>query len=317
MKWSIILLCLQQVIVAQVNFSNKTNGKNSVKDELNLFLFPNVRDFSLNANQDELYFTAQSPQAEISVILFSKKKNGIWAKPVPVKFSGKWNDLEPFLSPDGLRLYFASNRPLVDSGKTVKDYDVWFVERKTLQSPWGSALNCGNPINSSENEFYPCITRSSNLYFTNDGKKSKGKDDIFVCYFKNGKYEAPVSVSDSINTEGYEFNAFVSLEEKFMLFTGYNKPDGLGSGDLYISYRDMKGNWSKPINLGITVNSKQMDYCPFVDEKTKTLYFTSKRYDSKVKEYKGIDEYELMELLNDYENGQSRLYKMYIGNRIN
>ncbi|WP_321538323.1 hypothetical protein [Flavobacterium piscinae] len=49
-----------------------------------------------------------------------------------VSFTGKYKDLEPFLSTDGLKLYFASNRPLTESGEP-KDFDIWYVERKTLK----------------------------------------------------------------------------------------------------------------------------------------------------------------------------------------
>ncbi|MBL7918469.1 MAG: PD40 domain-containing protein [Bacteroidia bacterium] len=311
-----VLVFLQQIYFAQVIFTDHAGGENKNKNELNLNTFSIVRDFCLSSNQDELYFTAQTAEPETSVIIRSVKKNGFWLKPSAVKFSGKWIDMEPFLSEDGLRLYFASNRPLTDTGKIAKDFDIWFVERKNTQAVWGKPINCGAPINSNENEFYPCITTSKNFYFTSNGKLSKGEDDIFVCYFENGKYLPPVNVSDSINTKGYEFNAFITRDEKYMLFTGYNKPDGLGSGDIYISTK-VNGSWTKPINMGLTINSPQMDYCPFVDEKTKTLYFTSKRFHSKEKEYRSIDEYELMQKNSDYKKTNSKLYQLYIGNWIN
>ena len=57
--------------------------------------------------------------------------------------------------------------------------------------------------------------------------------------------------------------------------------DGFGSGDLYISYRISDNVWTKAKNLGAEINSDKMDYCPYVDTKTNTLYFTSKRSDSK------------------------------------
>ncbi len=307
--WFLVALCNYN---AQVNFTNDKSGKNTKPDELNLFKFANVRDFAMNRWGTEIYFSVQSAGSEISAIVWSRKKKNKWSEPEVLSFSGKFNDLEPFLSSDNTRLYFVSNRPLSKTGTQTKDFDIWYCERNPAGF-WSEPKNCGAPINSSENEFYPSIAKNGNLYFTNDGKRSKGKDDIFVCVFKDGKYGSPVSVSDSINTEGYEFNAFVGPDEDYIIFTGYNKPDGLGSGDLYISYHKKDGTWSQAKNMSETFNSKLMDYCPFVDESTKTLYFTSKRNNTSAEFEKTLSTEELLDAINVYANGQSRLYKVSLG----
>lgn len=296
---------------AQVEFTCEKSGKNTKSGEINLYRFANVRDLALNKWGTEVYFTVQSAGSEISAIVWCKKnKKDKWSEPEVLSFSGKFNDLEPFLSWDNTRLYFVSNRPLNKNESETKDYDIWYCERNPAGN-WGEPRNLGAPVNSYENEFYPSVSRNGNLYFTNDGKRSKGKDDIFVCKFNDGKYCSPVSVSDSINTEGYEFNAFVAENEQYMIFTGYNKPDGLGSGDLYISYHSTDGTWSTPKNM-TEVNSKQMDYCPFVDPEKKTLYFTSKRNYLETSFDKNLNTEELLEKINIYQNGQSRLYKKAI-----
>ncbi|MBK7816784.1 MAG: hypothetical protein IPJ60_03985 [Sphingobacteriaceae bacterium] len=62
--------------------------------------------------------------------------------------------------------------------------------------------------------------------------------------------------------------------------------------------------------MGEAFNSKQMDYCPFVDESTKTLYFTSKRNNTSAEFEKNLTTEELLDAINVYANGQSRLYKV-------
>ncbi|MDZ4664137.1 MAG: hypothetical protein SGJ15_04615 [Bacteroidota bacterium] len=297
---------------SQVNFTNIINGKNTKPEELNLFKFSNVRDYAMNKWGTEIYFSVQSPSSEISAIVWSKKKKDKWSKPKVLSFSGKFNDLEPFLSWDNTRLYFVSNRPLDKKSNSTKDFDIWYCERNPA-GYWGEPKNLGAPVNTSENEFYPSVSKSGNLYFTNDGKRSKGKDDIFVCKFTDGKYCSPISVSDSINTEGYEFNSFVGPDEDYIIFTGYNKPDGMGGGDLYVSYHKKDGNWTQAKNMGEAFNSKFMDYCPFVDESTKTLYFTSKRSNTNAEFEKNLTTEELLDAINVYANGQSRLYKVSLG----
>ncbi|NQV14970.1 PD40 domain-containing protein [bacterium] len=275
-----------------------------------LIEYPNVRDFSISADEDEAYLSVQSPRGDISSILVLKKTRKNWGKPRIASFSGGYMDLEPFLSPDGLKLYFASNRPLESTEEKAKDYDLWFVQRSSKIAAWSAPSPMDTIINSEHNEFFPSLTRTGNLYFTSDKPDSKGKDDIFYSELKEGQYLEPVSLSDSVNSAGYEFNAFIAPDESYLLFSGYNRPDGLGSGDLYVSYRNADGNWSAARNLGEQINSKYMDYCPFVTAKTNTLFFTSRR--SNINQspmgFKSIKE--LSREINKYENGYSRVYQV-------
>ncbi|TDR23009.1 TolB-like translocation protein [Flavobacterium cheniae] len=272
--------------------------------------YQNVRDFTISKNQDEIYFTIQNPSEERAVIAVIKKKKKRWSEPEMTSFSGNFRNIEPFLTQDGLRLYFASNRPINDTTTNAKDYDIWYVERKDLKSKWSKPINIGAPVNSSNNEFYPCVTLNGNLYFTSDAIKTLGKDDILVCKWDGKQYIEPKNLGMNINSTGYEFNAFVSPNEEFIIYTCYGRPDGLGSGDLYISYKNNKGNWDTAKNLGAEINSKQMDYCPFYDTTTQTLYFTSKRMIVIDKIFTNLKEFETE--ISSYENGFSRIYKYQI-----
>ena len=272
--------------------------------------FQNVRDFTISKNQDEIYFTIQNPTEDRAVIAVIKKNKKSWSEPEMTSFSGNFRNIEPFLTQDGLRLYFASNRSINDTTTKAKDYDIWYVERKDLKSEWSKPINVGAPVNSINDEFYPCVTLNGNLYFTSDAIKTLGKDDILVCKWDGKQYTEPENLGMNINSPGYEFNAFVSPNEEFIIYTCYGRPDGLGSGDLYISYKNNTGNWDEPKNLGKTINSKQMDYCPFYDITTQTLYFTSKRTAVIEKIFTNLQEFETE--ISMYENGLSRIYKLNI-----
>ncbi|MDN3641456.1 hypothetical protein QWY87_01995 [Lutimonas halocynthiae] len=271
--------------------------------------YPGIRDFTLSTEGDEAYFSIQSLHGELSLIASIRKLENDWTKPQIVSFSGKYHDLEPFLSPDNLRLYFASSRPKNNGKEEKKDYDIWYVERGSTEDVWSEPVNLGLPVNSNQNEFYPSVAANKNLYFTSDRPSSLGKDDIFVSLWNGKAYDEPKPLGESINSEGYEFNAYISPSESFLIFSGYNRSDGLGSGDLYISHRERNLSWRKAVNFGSVINSDKIDYCPFVDIKTKTLYFTSKRSSIKPGTVFNSTEGLLMEL-NKYDNGLSRLYKI-------
>ncbi len=276
--------------------------------------FPKVRDFTRSKSQKEIYFTVQSPLEEVSVITLSKIVDDTLQPPVIPEFSGKYKDLEPFISPDQKRLYFASNRPVHKDSTTTKDFDIWYVERIVPEVKWSEPINLGAPINTEYDEFYPALANNGNLYFTRSSPETKGEDDIFFSQWANPLYLSPISLNEAINSEGYEFNAYIAPDESFMIFSAYNRKDGFGSGDLYISHCNSKGQWSKAQNLGPTINSEFMDYCPFVDMNTGTLYFTSRRSTVDEKIYENTDG--LLKEINKYENGLSRIYKISITDKI-
>lgn len=272
--------------------------------------FMNVRDFCISDNQDEIYFTIQSPAQEISRIACMKKRNNGWSAPELLSFSDVYSDMEPFLSPDQNVLYFASNRPLQDTATGTKDYDIWYVQRAHKNAPWSAPVNMGPVVNSANDEFYPSLSSNKNLYFTMDASSGKGKDDIYSCTYQNGQYSAPQLLPDAINTEGMEFNAFISRDENFLIYTRYNGAGGYGSGDLYLARKNADHTWSKSEHLGAPVNTKYMEYCPYYDEKNETLYFTSRRNSIKTAKFKNVAA--LSKYLSESENGLSKIYKVNI-----
>ncbi len=121
-KRSLSILCyilLALPITAQNN--------NSITPAFHEFLseFQNVRDFTMSRDGKEVYFTAQDLLNEVSVIVRANKIDSSWTKQLLLTPSGIYKDLEPFLAPDGLRLYFASNRPRTDSKEIKEDFDIW------------------------------------------------------------------------------------------------------------------------------------------------------------------------------------------------
>lgn len=269
-----------------------------------------VRDFAISPDGKEIYFSVESVKKNISFIVVSKKKKRGWSQPETVSFSGKFRDIEPAFSPDGNKLYFASNRPIDNTSDTPKDYDIWMVTRTSNSEKWSTPVNLGAPVNSEKEEFYPSVCNNNNLYFTSTREETKGREDIYLCEFKNGKYMPPRSLSKAINTAAYEFNAWVAPDESIIIFTAYGREDGHGGGDLYYSTKNDKGEWLPSLNFGKAINSDKLDYCPFYDTKTGTLYFTSERTAVK-KSYSNRLTFEAFKKeIQQSENGLGRIYQV-------
>ncbi len=278
-----------------------------------LAAYPKVRDFTMSADGKEAYVTLQSLNEEIAMIAVLKKTNGKWGEPQKASFSGEFNDLEAMLSPDGLTLYFVSNRPLETGGK-AKDHDIWYVTRANFKARWSAPKTLGAPVNSEKDEFYPSVAANGNMYFTREPLGPKNRPDILFSKWNGNAYEEPVVLGDAINTDSHEYNSYIAPDESFLIFGGYQREDGLGSGDLYISYRGTDGVWSKAKNMGADFNSNQMDFCPFVDWKTKTLYFTSRRSSVEKQKFDSIEDFDAE--VFKYDNGMSRIYMIPLGPMI-
>lgn len=232
------------------------------------------RDIAISSDGTELYFTRGTQDQSTRVLMQLRQTERGWQGPEVLPFSGRYNDIEPFLAPDGNSLFFASNRPLSE-GKAPADYNIWKVE-KTADG-WAEPEALPAPINTDQDEFYPAVAANGNLYFTAIREGGIGSEDIFKSVFQEGQYLEPMPLDTNINSKTYEFNAYVSPKEDLLIFSSYGRPDGLGGGDLYFSRTDADGRWMPAQNLGPEINSTKLDYSPFVDLPRGNLYFSSNR----------------------------------------
>ena len=81
----------------------------------------------------------------------------------------------PIVSPEGLRLYIASNRPGGEGG-----LDIWVAHRASTSAPWGAPQNLGRPVNSEADDFCPTPLRGGGLLFVSSRPGYCGGPDIFI-----------------------------------------------------------------------------------------------------------------------------------------
>jgi Tol biopolymer transport system component len=272
----------------------------------------NERDFAITPRGTEMYFTTIYPDGKKGVILYMYFDGFFWAEPVVAPFSGQYSDMEPALSPDGNKLFFVSDRPLNGNANESSDYNIWFVER--VEGRWSSPKSLGMEINSGENESFPSVSSDGTLFFTAIRSDSKGKEDIYYSRLVNGKYEMPVNIGEDINTENYEFNAYIAPDKAYLLFSSMGREDGLGGGDLYVSHRINDTTWTKAKNLGPNINSPRLDYCPCVSPDGNFLFFTSNRISPAFENNNGKNFKTLKKFMEGVENGLGNIYWVQLPN---
>lgn len=151
--------------------------------------------------------------------------------------------------------------------------------------------NIGSPINTSGYEYSPYVTPQEDMMvFTYMGEKSVGgkmdarfkpnkngtyTEDILISYKKqSGDWGKPISIS-SVNSDHNESCVGISPSgDRLFIFQSGNG----NIGDLYETYIDEAGNWSKINPLKGDVNSKAWEGSATITQDGKTLYFASTRF---------------------------------------
>ncbi len=135
--------------------------------------------------------------------------------------------------------------------------------------------NAGDSINSADLEYYPSVTIDDKiLVFT---RRVKGyNEDFFVSNRNDSLWSKAKGIDGDINSNFNEGAQNISQDGEWLVFTGCNFPEGMGSCDLFFSSLTKRG-WSTPENLGEPVNSEFWESSPCLSPDKRELYFSSNR----------------------------------------
>lgn len=204
-------------------------------------------------------------------IRYTKLEGEEWTTPKTIFVHPKYGYNDPFLSNDEKRLYFISTQSLDGKGDS-KDYDIWFAEK--TKEGWSKPINAGNKINSKLDEYYISFSHDNTMYFSSN--KLGNNFDIQTSKMVDGQFQNTEVLPKAINTLHYEGDVFIAPDESYIIFCA-TRPDGMGRGDMYISFKKDNGSWSNSINMGNTLNTKGHELCPFVSKDGKYFFYTSNK----------------------------------------
>ena len=173
----------------------------------------------------------------------------------------------PTLTADGRTLLFTRyNREYMEED---------FYYCRWVDGKWSRAVRMAEPLNSGDNEGAGCISQDGRiLYFTACGRPDgAGRCDLYISYRKAGGWSQPQNLGPAINTGGWESQPCLSIDGRTLYFVSDRK-DGYGGMDIWRSTL-VEGRWSKPVNMGPTINTKGDEKSPFISFDNQTLYFSS------------------------------------------
>jgi len=205
---------------------------------------------------DEVYFSANK-KGETADIYFSKIEDKKWIPIQKVNFTKGQKDaeMEPFFQADGKRIYFTG----YSAG--YKDEEIWYVDR--LGKGWGNAVKLDSPINNDA-VMYMTQAKNGDVFYDNISKRK-----MYTSTSKNGEFSEVQEVNVEIGS-----HAFISSSQDYLLVQAQNKEDKKRGSDIYVYFKEKDGTWSKPINLGNTVNSNFGEAVPSVTPDGNYLFFS-------------------------------------------
>lgn len=132
-------------------------------------------------------------------------------------------------------------------------------------------------VNTKNSEYLPALTADGEtlIYTALLPARPMPQEDFYISQKKDSIWQKGVEMT-ALNTDENEGAHCISADGRVLIFTGCNRPDGLGNCDLYISILT-NGAWSKPKNMGSTVNSARWEGQPTLSADGQALYFSSDR----------------------------------------
>ncbi len=187
-----------------------------------------------------------------------------------------YDDMAPVVSQDGNTLYFLRKKHPGNLGEDQKD-DIWFAT-KQADGQWSKAANIGRPLNNDGHNFVISVTPDHNTMLLsntyNDDGSSKGAG-VSISHRTSSGWEIPrpLTIKDYYNHS--EYVSYCLSPNRKALLVSAERDEGYGSRDLYVCFLENDGSWSRPKNLGPTVNSQATDFAPFLAADNATLYYSS------------------------------------------
>ena len=265
---AVIFVLFSQLVNSQViNEPDSTKCKIRLPDIINNYQPALVPAISLYGNK--LYFDRKEHPDNVAGIrdqddiwYSEKNENGAWQQPqrIPHPLNSPRSDVLFSISPDG--------RSALSYGTQFTDSGFVMLEKTGKGWEFHHKLDIKNYYNKSD-YFYGYLSADGNkLFLSLQRDDGFGGHDLYISKkIDSATWGIPQNLGPDLNSEGTDAAPFLAFDGVTLYFSS----DGIdedGKMDLYMSRRldDSWEKWSKPVNLGPSVNTME-------DEKS--IYLTA------------------------------------------
>ena len=224
-------------------------------------------EFAISFSPDgrTAYFNRSDDARTDFALLATLERNGEWGEPEAVPFASTGMDIDPFVTLDGDRIWFASDRPR--PGAPDGSFSLWYVDRTA--TGWSEPIDPGPPLNSDSSDVFVSQARDGLLVFSS---RRDGPRRIYATRPAGAGWEPPTLLRFGELDVGS--NPLIAPDGSYILLS-LDGPDG--SPDLFASCRTADGGWGQPQRLPDGINSPFTEFAPALHPIDGGLLFTSER----------------------------------------
>ena len=192
---------------------------------------------------------------------------------LPPAINSQYEDILPMQSPDGKTLFFSRAASPENVGGKFAGTDIWISQYNDSDLDWSKPQNEKIFNDKGTNAVIGINEKGDEVYLLNT-TGTKRAQGIYHSRKRNNTWSEPELVPiPGLSTEDF-LGAYVTPDMKTIIFS-MNGEESRGNEDLYICLKNAKGEWSKPRNLGSTINTSGFEMAPFLSPNKRRLYFAS------------------------------------------
>lgn len=191
-------------------------------------------------------------------------KDGKWANPEIAPISQKsigYTDDNPFLSPDGQKLFFTSTRPV---GSAVKKENIWFAVRTS--TGWSEPIPIKGELNAIQLHWSFSVANTGSIYFGGTAQDGFGGRDIYYSKLINGEYSKPINLGPNINGKETDHCPYIAPDESYLLYARISEK----GEEFLISFKGKDDTWMKP-----EIIEHLGGVCPSISPDGKYIFYIS------------------------------------------
>jgi Tol biopolymer transport system component len=189
------------------------------------------------------------------------------------------NDSGPCISPDGLSLYFNSDRV-----GGFGSLDIYVSQRLSVNDPWGPPQNLGADVNSSAPDNAPHLSPDGHrLYFQSTRPGGFGGADLYVARRRNKRDDfgwlAAENLGSEVNTSSNDGGPVYFEDDQTGAATLYffsTRADVAGGVNIFASMLQADETWGDP-QLVEELSSPFADSQPAISRNGLEFFVTSNR----------------------------------------
>lgn len=247
--------------------NNLGSGINTRADEY----FP-----SMSNDRLWMLYTRRKGKDSDEDLYHTRNINGVWQPGIPMStgFNTKHNEGMSSLVRNGRHFVFTA----CGREQVIGPCDLW----EAALVPEDLSIHVLGPLqglaNSEKWESQASVSCDGNvLYFASNRPGGIGGTDLWYSEKQpDGTWGKPHNLGPKINTPADEEAPFITTDGKTLYFSSTGHP-GMGEQDIFVSWKDVDGQWTTPVNLGPPVNTAYRELGFSLSADGQTGYFASDR----------------------------------------